>query len=571
MSSNHDPYVASLKRSFEDTGLDDGRDGSLTSSGGSKLAHADSGIDKEPDEKADLETLPIEMLTRIASYLSTTELLALRLTSRTIEVKLFNDFAKYYFAKKQFMLTAESLQCLVDISLHPKLSTVLEHVIISMDSYQLGNTYNATHFPGDDSDTKRARWEKYREGAYDQFIFLTTGRDRQLLTEAFRNLRNLKTVGLRDYNNGRRSRDGPGAVWRAYGAGTVLRETGVSLLAPPFGNFYIGTSTVCAGSGTPPDFAARAFATLLQALGESDATPENIEILVRDTNMVLPEHAFHIPQYLEQTVAPFLLRLKSLLLTADLVAPPDGITPTQRTSASNSIPKFLCLVPNLVHLRLNCPGTGDGISSFLTWLANTDADSPTPLLPRLEKLEFGMFSFYLDQLPHPSGLDPLSRVVGRFGRTLKALTFWKTSLKESREQLDALRRDPDVRPNRWAKLLGHLPRLAPGLERLTIGFLYQISLQSELALRIESQVNARVNRGDPPHSRTYRRDDMRDLANFKRMLDKELVLPWDWLRKPSSEESGSEDEDGNGDDDENGSDDDNDDDHGDGEVGPNPT
>jgi hypothetical protein len=586
MSSTKDLSSVSLKRTFDEAGLDDGQDRALPSIGGRKHAHtaADAGVDDESSEEVGLETLPIEMLTKIAAYLSTPELLSLRLTSRTIEVKLFNDFAKYYFAKKQFMLTAESLQCLVDISLHPKLSTVLEHVIISVDSYLLGTAQTPDHFPGNDPDTKRARCKKYREGYYNQFMLLTTGRDRQLLTEAFRNLNNLKTVGLRDYNNGRRSRDGPDALWRAYGAGTVMRELGVSLLNVPLG---ISTA-VCAGSGTPPDFAARAFVTLLQALGESGATPENVEILSKRTEVMLPEHAFQIPQYLEPTVATVLSGLKSLLLTADFAAN-QRLIPYPETSADDPIPKFLCLVPNLIHLRLNCQQRHAGIAHFLTWLASTDADSPTPLLPRLEQLDFGMFGVPYDKLSnHTSDLDPLSGVVERFGRTLKALNFWKITLLDSAAQADAMRQAKELRPHRWAELLAHLPRLAPGLDRLTVGALTQVCVHRSLHISIVSEVNAQDNLGDLPtarsyrredmtnswKSRTYRQEDMRDLGNFKALLEKELVVPWEWLPEMRTSRNGGDDDDEDddddddeGDDEDDEGDDDEDDDGDDGDDG----
>lgn len=344
-------------------------------------------------------------------------------------------------------------------------------------------------------------------------------------------------MGLRDYNNNKRSRDGPDAVWRAYGAGTVLRETEVSLLSTPTGIFY-PRPAICAGSGTPADFSARAFVTLLAALGESGASPENFEILLRSQDNLLPDHAFHFPPWLKPTVSSALPGLRSLLLTAEFIAGDDGFTRTFASFGDSAISKFLYLVPNLVHLRLNSSGKHHFITSFLIGLADTDVNSPVPLLPRLERLDFGMFALF----GHTAGLDPLSRVVARFGRTLKALGLWKLSVQDSQEQQDAMRRNKELRPQRWAKLLANLPRLAPGLERLTVGALTQVSLGREMGISIVS--GARTPHGHFVTSRTYRPEDMRDHASFKALLEKELAVPWWRLEGDGYGEDEEDDEDG---------------------------
>jgi hypothetical protein len=525
--------VPTHKRTFDQTGLDVAQvdDAITTPAKEPKLDHPRPGV-RGDDQKAALDTLPTEILSHIATHLSTAELLSLRLANRTIEVQLFNDFAAYYFAKKQFMLTPESLQCLLDISRHPKLSTVLEHVIISLDKYSLHTT--PSHFHGGDPSTIPARAAKYRQGAYDQAVFLSTGRDRELLSEAFRNLPGLKTVGLRDYNSGMRRRDGQGAQWGAYGATTVLAETGLELLRPDDGPRAYLTTRQCAGTGTPILFAARAFTVVLQALGASGAAPDNVEILLTDNAHALPDHAFHIPPYLEPTVAPVLAGLTSLLLrvnltymsvfNADDTGPGDGQVPWF------SLDHFLSLTPNLTQLRLNFMGndfTGN-VSSFLEGLA---ASGPQ-LLPKLAQLEFGMMNGAYQ--------DRLSRVVERWSGTLKRVGFWKVSLSDSPAQDDALELDSRARPNRWAELLIRLRKVAPGIERIHVGCLSQCCRghMQQITLNLGSQ----EEQGRPPVARVYNREDMRDLKAFKQRMEEELKLFWleDVVDDGSGESSGSE-------------------------------
>jgi hypothetical protein len=75
-------------------------------------------------------------------------------------------------------------------------------------------------------------------------------------------------------------------------------------------------------------------------------------------------------------------------------------------------------------------------------------------------------------------------------------------------------------------------------------------------------------------SRTYRQEDMRDLGNFKALLEKELVVPWEWLPEMRTSRNGGDDDDEDddddddeGDDEDDEGDDDEDDDGDDGDDG----
>lgn len=69
--------------------------------------------------------LPPELVLRVASHLTTTELGAFRLISRGIERICFETFAKQFFTKRQFMLEQVSLEALAAIANHQTLSPYL--------------------------------------------------------------------------------------------------------------------------------------------------------------------------------------------------------------------------------------------------------------------------------------------------------------------------------------------------------------------------------------------------------------------------------------------------------------
>jgi hypothetical protein len=75
---------------------------------------------------ANLLRLPPELMLRISSHLTTHELACFRLTCKTIERNLFDDFARYYFSKRSFMLEEISLEALVGISNHKTLAPYLK-------------------------------------------------------------------------------------------------------------------------------------------------------------------------------------------------------------------------------------------------------------------------------------------------------------------------------------------------------------------------------------------------------------------------------------------------------------
>ncbi|KAL2754804.1 hypothetical protein ACRALDRAFT_1094294 [Sodiomyces alcalophilus JCM 7366] len=436
------------------------------------------------------QEIPVEVLLRISFYLTTTDLNSLRLTCRDIESSLFPTYAREFFSKKQFMLTEESLQALVDIS-NSRLAHHLKHVIIGLDRY-LDVRCNSP-----------VQQTIFREGFQAQQSLIWTGQAAHMLTEAFRNLKPT-TVGLRDYHSSARSgRDGGHASWASYGATTVQDQTGVNLVSD--GRWHFGTereSTLY--------WASNVFSLVLSSLGAAGARPEAIEILRRRQSGALRPLAFHVPPYLYPTVVPVLRNLGSLFLALDLGIPDaksshyvpvsggaaasstndpshgvdGGAFPVMERCPDFPLRAFLHHLSNLKHLRINFLTPVADMSvhvAFLSWLGSPAPTSdpqpsarpkalidPTTNLPRaidpaslpkLELLDLGHMVVY------PKVIVQLLR---KFAPTLKSLELWNVTLQQPGPESHSSIDDSGP-PNLWVQLLKKMRTLPLQLEHLMIG------------------------------------------------------------------------------------------------------
>lgn len=166
-------------------------------------------------------------------------------------MKLFVDFAREFFTKRQFLIEHESLEALVGISRHPGLASRLREVLIDSRYFQL---------------TPEIRCSRAKNGYVNRDVLLQTGLARDMLAEVFSNLPNLKTVGLRDYDGYGRIRDGPYAKWRSWGW-SLFSENYVVDRRPH----------------------ALLFPMLLSALTQANARPSNIEVFTKKSSKLQPE------------------------------------------------------------------------------------------------------------------------------------------------------------------------------------------------------------------------------------------------------------------------------------------
>lgn len=346
---------------------------------------ADTNDPSVPTAGCPFQKVPLEVLLRITNFLTTPELGNVRRTCSSIERSLYFTFVKEFFTRKQFMLSDDSLQALIDIS-KSRLSDHLRMVQFGLERYP-----SYPYSRGDDQ-----RDSKFLQRHAGMLTLWSTGYHRDMLAEAFGNLKNLDEIVIRDFNSTRRTRDGPVAQWTSYGAPTASAETGVN-----FAQRFLGSPDM-----TIP-FSNQVFGAVLFALGQAGAKPKGIEVIAREGNH-LKDVAFNVPSYMEPVVKPVLENLEKLHLDIDLSWRRPGFGPPMtRTGAMGDfyLRNFLLKTSNLKHLRINEVNSEEKIlKSVLEWLSKPSTTTapqvsphvpavPFPDLPHLEEINLGQMNF----------------------------------------------------------------------------------------------------------------------------------------------------------------------------------
>ncbi|KAI4719295.1 hypothetical protein E4T48_04471 [Aureobasidium sp. EXF-10727] len=359
-----------------------------------------------------LVDLPPELLLRVATFLTTNEVGHFRLTSKSIEAVMFDSFAREFFTKKQFMLEQPSLQALIDISNHPTLAPRLSEVVIS------------THvLPPDPEIVTSTGKAMYEAGYVSHDVLMATGQALHMLSTAFSNLPNLRTVGLRDYNGLGRYRDGQSATWKSWG--WSFGWDGLPTYDP---DDRIGQRALMI---MPPE---PILPLLFYALGQAKVLPESVHVFLRK-RAKLTQQSFNILDgYMGQRILPVLGDIKELMLAigSERTGYTSLITalPTKPGVSTNApLSRLLQCTPKLETLRLNFEQGQPAYSGFLNWLgspvSNAQALSSGPVagpvsLPRLTALELGMVT-----VPSAALLNVLTKF------NLESFSLWKVQLHAS--------------------------------------------------------------------------------------------------------------------------------------------
>jgi hypothetical protein len=137
----------------------------------------------------------------------------LRRTCKHIEETLFTSFAHEFFTKRQFILTEFSLQALVDIS-KSRFSSCLKHVIFGLERPSMKGFPVRMLGAGPQPDNL-SKSNRFRQEYIGHMSLLYTNQDVEMLAEAFSNLCNLETIGIRDFYSRSRYRDFPHNEWKS--------------------------------------------------------------------------------------------------------------------------------------------------------------------------------------------------------------------------------------------------------------------------------------------------------------------------------------------------------------------
>lgn len=148
----------------------------------------------------ELSELPEELISNIACRLDSDDKFALRLTCRALDEKSFHEFAAEHFSKKCVHFTTDSLQSIVDIS-HSRLArNVKELSIITALFLEQDHGCPAGHKSHWKPTVRQSEAHKFY--AQDQLALRTTGRDKEMLTEALKSFSALKSISLIDSEKG---------------------------------------------------------------------------------------------------------------------------------------------------------------------------------------------------------------------------------------------------------------------------------------------------------------------------------------------------------------------------------
>ncbi|KAI5461656.1 hypothetical protein BGZ63DRAFT_356284 [Mariannaea sp. PMI_226] len=362
-----------------------------------------------PPTPSPLQTIPLEVLLRITHFITTPELGNLRLTCRSIERSLDTTFLHEFFFRKQFMLSDDSLQALIDIS-KSRLGPSLRQVYFGLEHYP-----DSPRLYGI-SDGHYQRFGRLVARHAGMFTLWSTGHHREMLSEAFRNLKNLEHVVIRSFNSAGRLRDGPNAAWTSYGSTTASQELGYSVDQ--------GTKSDWRSFDSGHPFCNQVFAAVIAALGYAGAKPKGIEVMAKGRPQ-LKDYAFNIPPYLEPTVLPMISQLETLRFDLDRTwtsgyGPENSIAVPE---ADFMLRKFLFHATNVKHLRINSFNY-DFItdSGLFDWLASPTTPIVDPSLSEAQKLPGPSF-------PHLEEIN-LGRMKIDASRLLRVMSKFAPSLKD---------------------------------------------------------------------------------------------------------------------------------------------
>ncbi|KAI1435685.1 hypothetical protein GGR50DRAFT_655384 [Xylaria sp. CBS 124048] len=317
-----------------------------------------------------LLNIPFEILLQITSYLTTPEYGYLRRTCKQLEATLFGVFTKEFFSKRHFAMVEFSLQALVDIS-KSRLGPSLTHLIIRLGRPVCFQEDHRRRIP-----PELASWAITRNHAYAECVsfheLITSGSDLEMLTEAIKNLPNLETIGMRDFDSESRHRDR--TSWNGYGCPSKLRNI----------HFILSIGGDFDREGIPLHYPSHVFLTILRAMGNAAVSGYGTKLTRFEVILhtcLLRDQAFKIPDRLSAGIQLALNKLTTIFLDGLYYTTPNPyVVSGSHGKASQGylffFSRFLVRLPALEHLRINFRHfIRNGSNKFLKWLAKAREES----------------------------------------------------------------------------------------------------------------------------------------------------------------------------------------------------
>lgn len=407
-----------------------------------------------------LSSLPVELLTIVVANLEWKDYAAFRLTCRRIEDAMFSSFARNSFTTCRVMRTPESIQTLIDIS-KSRLGPFVQRLSISTEVLCPIPEIFDSPWP--------SQSDFAAEMTADQEAFISTGFDRDMLTQALVNLQSVQSIQVRkvystaSYSTSTTPRD-PSVKQRSLGLKKILleqQETAESdaRQIPPTRAGDVHSDMTCI------------YSTFL-ALGKANTHVKALEFAVKVGSNC---KALQIPPCIAPSAIPVLAQLESLGLSISPVpslGPPRGPSLTQgepRMTSTHGLRVLLQYTTQLRSLHLSLDGLHDRYDGFIEWLASVPPHE-APIQDALPQSPPAITLNYLRDLRingvRGVHVQDLLSVVRKLAPTLEELHFHRVHL-ESRLQDQV---STSGAPGRlWTELLKSLDtEPTPELRRLCI-------------------------------------------------------------------------------------------------------
>ena len=151
--------------------------------------------------KPNLEDLPEELVSNISLRLWSDDVQSLRLTCRDLERKTLHEWATEYFSEKGFIISTDSLKCLIQIANSTKLRGFLHRIYVitayfSSSAFSCDKPCPYGHCNGwSPTIRQREAWNFFMR---DQKDLKDSSRDKEMLTDALSKLPALRDISLVD-------------------------------------------------------------------------------------------------------------------------------------------------------------------------------------------------------------------------------------------------------------------------------------------------------------------------------------------------------------------------------------
>jgi hypothetical protein len=169
------------------------------------MSTTDTNTASTSKQPASIEDLPGELMNQIVDdgdaggyyTINLEDLISLHSISHRVQQTTLDEFAQRYFTTRKYMLSRHSLQCLLDIANHPRLSSYVREVAIGPERINSDlKTFLGTWNPADPVDWLERFSPKYVQHVQEQKQLNANNGAVTMLGTAFKAFENLQHIRI---------------------------------------------------------------------------------------------------------------------------------------------------------------------------------------------------------------------------------------------------------------------------------------------------------------------------------------------------------------------------------------